>query len=54
MFSQYEIFLKKRDENYTIKFKINKRIQDVKEKRVFIGNIIESNEIIFNWIMNDN
>ena len=47
-------FLKKRDENYTIKLKLNKRIQDEKEKRLFIRNLLESNKIIFNGIMNDN
>ena len=46
--------LRKRDETNNIKLKLEKRIKDEKEKRHFIKNLLESNKIIFNGIMNDN
>ena len=46
--------LRKRNENNNIKLKLEKRIKDEKEKRKFIKNLLESNKIIFNGIMNDN
>ena len=46
--------LRKRNENNNIKLKLEKRIKDEKEKRKFIKNLLESNQIIFNGIMNDN
>ena len=45
--------LRKRNENNNIKLKLEKRIKDEKEKRKFIKNLLESNQIIFNGIMND-
>ncbi len=45
--------LRKRDETNNIKLKLEKRIKDEKEKRHFIKNLLESNKIIFNGIMND-
>ena len=45
--------LRKRDETNNIKLKLEKRIKDEKEKRLFIRNLLESNKIIFNGIMND-